>query len=97
RPDLRRVSPPVEPGDRDLTGVGRGEPFDHLERRRLAGAVRAEESEDFAGRDGEVDARDREDLGELLPQSADDDLVRHAAKTTAYGASFEGRAEPAEV
>ena len=33
-------------------------PTDHRERRRLAGAVRPEQSDDFAGRNVEVDALD---------------------------------------
>ena len=37
----------------DAAGVGRHEPDDHVERRRLARAVRAEQTDDFAARDFE--------------------------------------------
>src|SRR5205823_11452978 len=70
----RSVLAPVEAADLDLAGVGLGQPFDHLERRGLAGAVRAEETEDLTRRDAEIDAGDGEDLRELLAQIAYDDL-----------------------
>ena len=38
--------------------VRRRQPDDHAERRRLAGAVRAEQADDFAGRHVEVDVAD---------------------------------------
>src|SRR5207245_1763103 len=40
-------------------GIGRGEPLEDLDGRRLPGAVRPEEAEAFLGLDGQVQARDR--------------------------------------
>src|SRR5205085_8689475 len=57
-----------------------GEALDHLESRRLPGAVRAEEAEHLPGGHGQIDAGDGEDLRELLAQPADDDLVGHDAE-----------------
>ena len=42
--------------EQHAAGIGRRQSHDHTERRRLAGAVRAEQADDFAGRDVEVDA-----------------------------------------
>ena len=56
--DAGRLAAQVRPRDRRLA-AGRGEQRrEHPQRRRLAGAVRAEEAEDLAGRDREVDAAD---------------------------------------
>ena len=48
----------VGAGEADAAGVDRDEAGDGLDEGRLAGAVRAEEDEELAGRDGEVDAAD---------------------------------------
>jgi hypothetical protein len=42
--------------------VGRAQPFDALDSRGLAGAVRAEDAEDLSGFDGERDVLDRDRL-----------------------------------
>jgi hypothetical protein len=41
---------------RHLAGVGAAQPLDHLERRRLAGAVGSEDAEGLAAADAEGDA-----------------------------------------
>ena len=46
----------VDPGDRGLAGVGARQRRQDLDRRRFAGAVRAEQAEDGAGLDRERDA-----------------------------------------
>ena len=56
-----------------LAAVGRSQALEDLDRRRLAGAVRAEQAEDLAGRDVEVDPVDRPDVAVLLDQTADPD------------------------
>ena len=48
---------------------GRQEPGQHLHRRRLAAAVGAEEAEDFARRDAEVDMIDGDEIAEPPRQS----------------------------
>jgi hypothetical protein len=55
RLDLAPVRPGVEPQDAQLAALHRGEPVDHLHRRRLAGAVRPQKAEADAGRHVEVD------------------------------------------
>ena len=54
--DRGAVGDRVQPEHADLTGGRGGQPFDHLQRRGLAGAVGAEQRGDRAGRDVEVDA-----------------------------------------
>ncbi|GAA4374326.1 hypothetical protein GCM10023152_17000 [Agromyces bauzanensis] len=51
----------VAAGDRGLTRRGRQQCGEHAEGRRLAGAVRAEEGDEFAGGHGEVDGADYTD------------------------------------
>ena len=46
----------VGAGEADAAGMDRDEAGDGLDEGRLAGAVRAEEDDDLAGRHGEVDA-----------------------------------------
>ena len=55
-----------------LAGGDVEQPREHLQRRRLAGAVRAEEADDLAGRDVERDAVDGLDL----PHPAADEALR---------------------
>ena len=77
RADLVSVPVPVQSADRDLAGIGPGEPLDHLQRGCLSGAVRPEEAEDLARGNREVDARDGENVRKLLAQTSYDDLVGH--------------------
>ena len=58
------------------------QPRQHLERRRLAGAVGPEEADDLAARDLEADAVDRGDLARLAPHQA---LRRGADPRLAHG------------
>ena len=51
---------------RDRAAVGALQPFDHLERRRLAGAVRADNREHFASVRGETDFLNRSHAAERL-------------------------------
>src|SRR5205823_9056991 len=67
----------VVPEHRHLTGVAAPVALEDLDRRRLAGAVRAEEAEDLAVRDLEVDAAHRLERAVRFAQSADGDC-RHA-------------------
>ena len=65
--DELRLAPQVRAGDRRLAR-GRGDQRrEHPERRRLAGAVRAEEAEDLAGADPQVDALDGLDRARRAP------------------------------
>ena len=54
---LALVLAPVQAEDLDLAGVGLGQPFEDLDGRRLAGAVRPEQAEAFAAGDGRDRAR----------------------------------------
>ena len=58
------------PKTRIVTGGRPADAVDHAQRRRLAGAVRAEQAEADAGRDVEVDAVDRHPLAEALHDAA---------------------------
>ena len=62
----------------DVSGAAREEAFEDLDGRRLAGAVRAEEGEDLAGGDLEVDAANglRRSVVLLQPVHANGDLAR---------------------
>ena len=51
--------PGIEAEHRHLAAVARPQPFEDFDGRGLAGAVRAEQAEHFAGKDLEVDAFDR--------------------------------------
>ena len=57
----------AEHGDR--AGGRFGEAEDHVDGRGLTGAVRPEEGDDLAGPDFQVDAPDRVDGAEVLPQT----------------------------
>jgi TfoX/Sxy family transcriptional regulator of competence genes len=68
------------------------EPFEDLDCRRLPGPVRAEECEDLAARNGEVDSRDRLDATVCLPQTPDaDDGVCAAAQLVVTAAPQVGQ------
>jgi hypothetical protein len=71
----------VGAGDRRFAGARRDQRGQHAQRRRLAGAVRAEEAEDLAFADAEVDAAhgfDGAALGaERLPEVMRLDDRRH--------------------
>ena len=62
-----------------LPGVGREQPADHADGRGLAGAVRAEEADDLAAVDREVDMVDHGPAAEALGQALDvDDRARRS-------------------
>ena len=61
----------VEAADARDPGRGLGQRAEHVDRGALAGAVRAEEAEDLARRDGERDAADRVDLAVGLDEVVD--------------------------
>jgi hypothetical protein len=58
-----------------LAIAGGQEAGQHLHRRRLAAAVRAEKAEDLAASDGEADAVDRDEGAEAAGEAAGDDGV----------------------
>src|SRR6266853_2826566 len=64
----RRSVLPPHAEDFDVARVGRRQPFEDLDRRRLAGAVRAEQPKAFTGADAEIEAGDRDDVSEALHQ-----------------------------
>ena len=64
---------------------------DHPHRRGLAGAVRAEEAERFAGRDVEVDGVDRGEVAEALGQAAGMDERGSEDREDASGAGAPDR------
>ena len=55
-----------KPATRPLPEARREQAVEHFDRRRLAGAVGAEEAEDLARRDGERDAVDGDEVVEAL-------------------------------
>ena len=57
-PDVHRIVGDVGVVQQDAARIRRGQPHDHRERRRLAGAVRPEQADDLARRDLELDALD---------------------------------------
>ena len=61
----------------DLALVGRGQPFEDLDGRRLAGAVGAEQAEALAAADLEIEAVDGDDVAEALDQAATADRRGH--------------------
>ena len=79
-PIVRRTSGPCattsRPATGALTGGRRQQRGEHQHRRRLAGAVRAQEAVDLARRDLEVDAVDGADAAlELAHEALDEDAV----------------------
>src|SRR5436190_108463 len=65
-----RSVPPTRAENLDIAGIGQRQPFQDLDRRRLSGAVGAEQSEALAGSDDEIETRDRDDVPETLPEGA---------------------------
>ena len=70
---LRRLSLRVTAEQADLAAVGRDQAEEDAHRRRLAGAVRAEEAVDVADTDGEIDIAHRDDSAIALDEPARDD------------------------
>ena len=66
-----RLGPHREAVDHDLAAVGAPQPLDHLERRRLAGAVGPEDAEDLAALHAQGDAVDRHEVAVALGQALD--------------------------
>src|SRR5690606_22479114 len=64
----RAAAPRVESRDLGAAAGGVEEPGQDLDRRRLAGAVRAEEAHDLAGLDAERDVLDRAHLAVARPK-----------------------------
>ena len=60
----------VEPGDADRAGVGGAQALDHLQGRRLSGAVGAEDAEDLPLGDEQVDAGDGGEAAVALDEAA---------------------------
>ena len=83
RPMLRRTSSRSEtmswPATVALPDVGFDQRAQHVDRRRLAGAVGAEEAEDLAGLHLEIDAANRPHLAKGLDEVADGDRGRRCA------------------
>ena len=92
--DVFRVPHPflvrVKAVDADLAAGGQEDSGEHLDRRGFAGPVRADIGDGFAGLDGKVDVRHRDDLlvfrTEKMPDGADHARFFHGAP--------EGFAEP---
>ena len=88
--DLRQVRRPDGRAESDAAGVGGLEPHHHVDERRLAGAVFAEQSNPLARLDAQIDLREERPLAEGLREVLDlHDLV--AAEFPAR----EARVEPA--
>src|SRR5205085_2004114 len=75
------------PGDRRPPAAGPRERAQHVDRRRLAGAVGPEEAEGLPGLDLEVDVADRLDLAEALGERLDRDRRHASTVEAAPGAS----------
>jgi hypothetical protein len=73
--DPRAVAAHVEAEHCPLAGVGRQQAADHTDRRGLAGAVRAKETDDLARCDAQVDVVDGDDPVERLGETGDVDDV----------------------
>ena len=69
----------LEPEHAHRAGVGRRQAEQHVDRGGLAGAVGAEEGDDLAGRDGQVDAVDGTHAAEGLVQAPQVDRQRAAS------------------
>src|SRR2546425_6474465 len=69
--DAGRIGENVDAGDRGRAGIGAPQALEDLDRRRLAGAVRAEEPEHLAGLDVEADTADGLDLAVALSKVSD--------------------------
>ena len=78
---LALVPVPAQSEQLDLAGIRRQQPFADLDRRRLAGAVRAEQTEAFAGGDDEVEPVDGAHVAVGLAQIANEEGVRTRGAT----------------
>ena len=96
-PDLRSVHRRVHAHHLERPVGDRGGAADHPHRRGLAGPVRSEEAEGFAGGDVEVDAVDRGELAEALGQPAgmDERRRRCFGHGGAWYSSVAGSVKPA--
>ncbi len=74
-PDLGGVGAQVHPGDRRLAAVGDQQRREHAQGRGLAGAVGAEEPEDLALGDVEIDAAYRFDCRALAAFASREGLL----------------------
>ena len=70
------VGDDVDAGDVRAAGGGEGERGEDADRRGLAGAVVAEQPEDGAGGDVEVEVAQRPEVAEALAESLRDDPAR---------------------
>ena len=75
-----RLADDVEPGDGRVTAVGLQQRRQDADRRRLAGAVRAEQPDERGLGHGEVDALQRGEVTEPLDESLGDDPVHESLK-----------------
>jgi hypothetical protein len=79
-PQFSLVGAPAHSQHFDLTGVGRDEPLENLDSRRLAGAVRPEQAEAFAALDGQREVADCHDFPVRLSERMTlDGQVGHSA------------------
>ena len=74
---VRRLAHHLGAVEHDRTGRGDVDTGDLVEERRLPGAVRADEGDDRASRNGEVDVVRRDEASELLPDLVRDEQVVH--------------------
>jgi len=70
RPQRQVVAMPAIAEHLDVTGIGHPEAFENLDRRGLAGAIRAEHAEAFPGADLQIEARDRSNVTVPFGQAA---------------------------
>ena len=77
---LLGIRGPAQAEDLDVASVRHGEPLADLDRRRLAGAVRAQQPEALAGGDVEVDAVDGNDLLVSLAKITDPQRLRRPGR-----------------
>ena len=96
---LRAVDQRIAAEQLRLTGGGPDQAEQHPQQRGLSGSVRAEQAEDVAGRDSEIDAVDRDDLTVCLDDPAGGDGRRAARHLTARAAASAAAAgsEPAST
>ena len=86
--DALGIADDVDAGDDGGAGVGAGEGREHVDGRRLAGAVGAEEREDLAAGDLEVETVEDDLASERLSQAPDVDgggCHRMASLRSVYG------------
>ncbi|CAM2155124.1 hypothetical protein PT2222_320052 [Paraburkholderia tropica] len=74
----------------DTPALGRVQPHDHLRERGLAAAVAADQIDQFAGLEAQIDRPEREDIILLLAEIAVRDAVEHET----LEAAFDRRIEP---